>query len=80
MVSLSTPPFMTKTAIGLFSGIAIIVLTLVVVALTNLPQAEGAVAPESATTAECALKPVVQDQGYGIGRTVQRRVCDSAAK
>jgi hypothetical protein len=69
---------MTKTAIGLFSGIAIIILTLVVVALTNLPEAEGAVAPESATTAQCSLKPVVQDQGYGIGRTVQRRVCDSA--
>ena len=68
---------MTKTAVGLFSGIVVSVLTLVVVALTNLPQAEGAVAPESATTAECALKPVVQEQGYGIGRTVQRRVCDS---
>jgi hypothetical protein len=70
---------MTKTAIGLFSGIAVIVLTLIVVALTNLPEAEGAVPPESATTAQCALKPVVQDQGYGIGRTIQRRVCESAA-
>ena len=68
---------MTKTAIGLMSGIALVLLTLIAVAVTNLPQAEGAVADH--TVAEnCPLKQVAQDQGYGIARTVTRPVCESA--
>ena len=69
---------MTKTAFGLASGVALVVVTLIAVALANLPAAEGATSAEPNAAANCPLTQVAQDQGYGITRTVARRVCGSA--
>ena len=68
---------MTKTVFGLASGVALIVVTLIVVALANVP--EGAISAErNPAAANCPLTQVAQDQGYGLTRTVARRVCPSA--
>ena len=59
---------MAKSAVfGLASGLAVVVLTLIVVAVVNLPQASDAAA--SGDTPLC--HEVVQDQGYGLVRSVK---------
>lgn len=66
---------MAKSAIfGLASGLAVVVLTLIVVAVVNLPQASDAAASGDAPRCQEA----VQDQGYGLVRPVRREGCQSA--
>ena len=67
---------MSKSAVlGLISGLTVVVLTLIVVAVVNLPQAEGAVSSFRATGVRCAVSDVAQDQGYGVTRVVKQEVC-----
>ena len=67
---------MAKSAIyGLASGLAVVVLTLIVVAVVNLPQASDAAA--SGGTAQCA--EAVQDQGYGLVRPARHEGCQATA-
>ena len=67
---------MSKSGIvGLMSGLTVVVLTMIVVALVNLPEAEGASAAGSASKAECHAVQISQDQGYEITRKVVRDVC-----
>ena len=69
---------MAKSAVfGLASGLAVVILTLIVVAVVNLPQASGAVSATRSSEARCGLADVTQDQGYGISRTVKREVCEA---
>ena len=67
-----------SAAVGLLSGLSVVVLTLIIVGIVNLPEAEGAVnAPLRGTTA-CHQVQVAQDQGYELTGKVQRDVCDLA--
>ena len=61
--------------VGLISGLAVVVLTLLLVGIVNLPEAEGAV---STARRACHREQVAQDQGYGIARQVVRTVCDTS--
>ena len=63
-------------ALPLWAGLAIIVLTLIVVGIVNLPKAEGADAAKLRGTGECHRVQVALDQGYGITRKVDRNICD----
>ena len=70
---------MAKSAVyGLISGLAVVVLTLIVVAVVNLPQAAAVSAPRNPSV-HCSLADVTQDQGYGLSRTVKRQVCSAAS-
>lgn len=70
---------MRKSAIvGLLSGLAVVILTLIAVGLVNLPDAEGAVATPLRGTDPCHAVEVAQDQGYAITRTVVRDICAPA--
>lgn len=70
---------MRKSAIvGLLSGLAVVILTLIAVGLVNLPDAAGAVATTLRGTDACHPVEVTQDQGYAISRTVVRDVCTPA--
>lgn len=62
--------------LGLLSGLAFIVLTLIAVGIVNLPAAEGADAAQLRATGECHQIRVALDQGYGIARSVDRNICD----
>ena len=67
---------MAKSAIfGLASGLAVVVLTLIVVAVVNLPQASDAAA--SGGAARCV--EAVQDQGYGLVRPSAHEGCQATA-
>ncbi len=67
---------MAKSAIfGLASGLAVVVLTLIVVAVVNLPQASDAEA--SGGRSRCA--DIVQDQGYGLVRPVKHESCQATS-
>ena len=71
---------MSKSAVfGLISGITVVILTLIVVALVNLPEAEGAGAQRIRRGSGCHGVPVAQDQGYEITRMVIRKVCESTS-
>lgn len=68
---------MAKSAIfGLASGLAVVVLTLIVVAVVNLPQASDAEA--SGGTMRC--REIAQDQGYGLVRTTKPGACQAEAE
>ncbi len=68
---------MAKSAVyGLVSGLAVVVLTLIVVAVVNLPQASAVSLRDGG--AHCGVAEVVQDQGYGISRTIEKQVCSTA--
>lgn len=70
---------MRKSAIvGLLSGLAVVILTLIAVGIVNLPEAEGAVGTKLRGTDECHAIEVAQDQGYAITRNVVHDVCNSA--
>ena len=63
---------MAKSAIfGLASGVAVVILTLIVVAVVNLPQASDAAA--SGDSPRCV--EVAQDQGYGLVRPAKHESC-----
>ncbi|MDX7950772.1 hypothetical protein P7D22_06215 [Lichenihabitans sp. Uapishka_5] len=65
---------MAKSAIyGLASGLAVVVLTMIVVAVVNLPQASDA-ATSGTTCTEMA-----QDQGYGLVRPARHEGCQATA-
>ena len=52
-----------KALVGLLSGVALVVATLIAVALLNVP--ETAIAARSPATCVTGKKPV--DRGYGVG-------------
>jgi hypothetical protein len=69
---------MSKSAlVGLVSGLVVVVVTLIVIGIANMPEAEGADSPKLRGTAECHQIQVPQDPGYGWTRKVARDVCDS---
>ena len=61
-----------SAAVGLLSGLAVVVLALITVGIVNLPEAEGAVGASSRAATACA--PVAPDQGYEVSR--KRDGCD----
>jgi hypothetical protein len=63
-----------SAAFGLASGLAVVILTLIVVAVVNLPQASGASATRDAQV-RCIPDGAVADQGYGIARTAHHEAC-----
>lgn len=67
---------MNKATLGLSSGIAAVVLTLVGVAAFNPPQAADAAAIRG-VLAHCPLAEVSLDSGYGVSSKVLRPVCAS---
>ncbi len=68
---------MTRTALGLSSGIVLVVATLVGIAWGNVPhRADAAVA--GGALGPCPLAEVNLDQGYGVSRTALRPVCAEA--
>lgn len=70
---------MAKSAVfGLASGLAVVILTLIVVAVVNLPQASGASASRDAEV-RCVPDDSVMEQGYGIGRKAHHEACRSVA-
>lgn len=64
-----------SAVLGLVSGLAVVVLTLIVVAVVNLPEASGAAPATRVKANRCGMADVAQDQGYGIVRTVNAPVC-----
>lgn len=68
---------MKTAAFGLASGLTLVILTLVGVALLNMPKAEGAVAASRFGIARCPVVAVAQDQGYGLAKTAYRHFCSS---
>lgn len=66
-----------SAALGLLSGLALVVLTLVAVGIVNLRQSGQAVSAELQATAGCRQGHVAQDQGYALTLEVDRSVCDS---
>ena len=67
-----------KAILGLSSGIAAVVATLIGVALVNPPQAADA-AVIHGTLLPCPLAEVSLDSGYGVSSKALRPVCASAA-
>ncbi len=68
---------MSKPAlVGLVSGLVAVVLTLIVIGIVNMPEAEGADSAKLRGTAQCHEVQVPQDPGYGWTRKVARDVCD----
>jgi hypothetical protein len=69
---------MAKSAVfGLASGLAVVVLTLIVVALVNLPQSTDAAATMRSGNASCA--EAAQDLGYGLSRPAKHDACSAVA-
>lgn len=66
-----------SAALGLLSGLALVVLTLIAVGIVNLRQSGQAVSAELQATTGCRQGQVVQDQGYGLTRGVDRSICGS---
>lgn len=56
-----------KALYGLVSGVALVVATLIGVAVLNMPQAESASAPSP-----CQHGPALSDQGYGFASATGR--------
>ena len=68
---------MDKSAfVGLMSGLAVVVITLIMVGVVNMPQAE-AVPSRLHGMAACRQVQVAQDTGYEISRRVDRQVCEA---
>lgn len=66
---------MAKSAVfGLASGVAVVVLTLIVVALVNLPQATDA----AATGSVACRADAPADAGYGLTRPAKHDRCVTA--
>ena len=63
-----------KAILGLSSGIAAVVATLIGVALVNPPQAADA-AVIHGTLVPCPLAEVSLDSGYGVSSKALRPVC-----
>lgn len=63
-----------SAAFGLASGLAVVVLTLIIVGVVNLPQASGASETREAQIS-CVPDAVALDQGYGIARKDHRDAC-----
>lgn len=74
-VASAFPPMAKSAVFGLASGLAVVVLTMIVVAVVNLPQASDAAA--SGDAPQC--REIVQDQGYGLVRSVKHEGCQTAA-
>jgi hypothetical protein len=70
---------MAKSAVfGLASGLAVVVLTLIVVGLVNLPQASDAAATLQSKDARCV--EAVQDLGYGLARATKPDSCSAVSR
>ena len=65
---------MNKAILGLSSGIAAVVATLIGVALCNAPQAADA-AVTHGRLVSCPLAAIAVDSGYGMTSKVLRPVC-----
>ena len=63
-----------KAILGLSSGIAAVVATLIGVALFNPPRTADAAVIDGALVA-CPLAEVSLDSGYGVSSTALRPVC-----
>ena len=68
---------MNKAILGLSSGIAAVVATLIGVALVNPPQAADAAVMHGALV-PCPLAEVSLDAGYGVSSKALRPVCSLA--
>jgi preprotein translocase subunit SecG len=69
---------MAKSAVfGLASGLAVVVLTLIVVALVNLPQSSDAAATFGSKAGRCV--EATQDPGYGLSRAARSESCPKIA-
>lgn len=63
-----------KGIVGLTSGIAMVVATLVGVALVNPPRADAAAVVQGAL-GPCPIAEVAVDSGYGVSTKALRPIC-----
>ena len=59
--------------ISVFGAIAVIAI--IIVAFAGVPKAEVEALSSSSLTHDCTMQNVPLDEGYGVSRTVVRRVC-----
>ncbi len=59
-----------KAICGLLSGVVLVVVTLIGVAMLNMPSAESAAARIGARTAACQRDRPRAEQGYGVTQPI----------